>query len=132
MNRKKVSILVFVLVILITLLFILVFKVVATSESGRAEKCVPYNVEIKKAEKDFQVEISWLTKDLCTGFVLYGKDRNNMNLIVVENSGNYNSRDHRVVIDGLLTYKRYYFLINSDSQDYGISGSPLSFTINSL
>jgi hypothetical protein len=131
MNRK-VLILSSVLVVLIIALFLVAFKVTGSSESQSIGECVPYNVVIEKGENEFQASIRWLTKGSCTSFISYGNDRNNLNLIAVESSGEFNSKKHHIVIDKLLTYKTYYFLINSDSQNYGIGGSPLSFTLNSL
>ena len=118
-------------VVLLVLLFLVAFKVTGSSEvESSIDGCTPYNVVIERGENEFQAVIKWLTKDTCTSFISYGTDRNNLNLIAV--GDDVNTKKHTVAIDKLLTYKTYYFLINSESQDYGIGGMALSFTLNSL
>lgn len=100
--------------------------------STQNEDCVPYNVFIKKGEKDYSVDIEWSTKEECVGFVQYGKERDSLNMVVVDLVSSSKSREHRVTIEQLLTSEKYYFLINSGEQGYGYNGIPLDFNISNL
>jgi hypothetical protein len=100
---------------------------------GIAEKdCVPYNIFVMPGENDYSVEISWKTRSECLGFVLYGRNRGNLDMVGVDLVNESSSKDHNVVIDGLLRKERYYFLVNSQDQAYGNNGSPLEFVIEDL
>jgi hypothetical protein len=100
---------------------------------GIAEKdCVPYNIFVMPGENDYSVEISWKTRSECLGFVLYGQNRGNLDMVGVDLVNESSSKDHNVTIDGLLRKERYYFLVNSQDQAYGNNGSPLEFVIEDL
>ncbi len=94
--------------------------------------CVPYNIFVMPGENDYSVEISWKTRSECLGFVLYGQDRGNLDMVGVDLVNESSSRDHNVTIEGLLRRERYYFLVNSQDQAYGNNGSPLEFVIENL
>lgn len=99
---------------------------------SKSTGCAPYNVFITEGEENYSVEIEWSTKDKCFGFVQYGSDSNDMKLIGVDLADNSQSKEHRVVLKSILSTERYYFLINSDDQEYGLNGIPLEFVFKDL
>jgi hypothetical protein len=108
-------------------------SVVGFDIAGVSERdCVPYNVFILKGENDFSVDITWSTKAECVAFVLYGRDRSNLDMVAVDLVNKNKSRDHIVTLDQLLTTEVYYFLINSQEQAYGNNGVPLEFILENL
>lgn len=135
-NKKKkiymLSLLAFIL--LGSGLFLLFSKDTGELEvKGIAGKdCVPYNIFVMPGENDYSVEISWKTRSECLGFVLYGQDRGNLDMVGVDLVNKSSSREHNVTIEGLLRRERYYFLVNSQDQAYGNNGSPLEFVIENL
>lgn len=122
------------------LLFILGSSVVfVTREVGgfnlfgsKSADCTPYNVFINKGDKDNTVEIVWLTKKECMAFIQYGSSEGNMKMIGVDQYNSVQSKEHKVVLENLLSNEKYYFLINSDNQGYGSDGVPLEFRIRDL
>ncbi len=134
-KKKKVYILsVMALLFLASGLFLLFSKGADELEvKGIAEKdCVPYNIFVMPGENDYSVDISWKTRSECLGFVLYGQNRGNLDMVGVDLVNKSSARDHSVTIDGLLRKERYYFLVNSQDQAYGDNGSPLEFVIEDL
>ena len=134
-DKKKIYILFSLAVLLLSVgLFLLFSKDVDDIEvKGVSGKdCVPYNIFVMPGETDYSVEISWKTRSECLGFILYGKDSGNLDMVAVDLVNKSSSRDHNVSIDGLLRKERYYFLVNSQDQAYGNNGSPLEFIIENL
>jgi hypothetical protein len=134
-NKKKIYILSVVAFLLLAGgLFLLFSKDIEKLEvKGVAERdCVPYNIFVMPGDNDYSVEISWKTRSECLGFVLYGQDRGNLDMVGVDLVNASSSREHNVTIDGLLRKERYYFLVNSQDQAYGNNGSPLEFVIENL
>lgn len=120
-----------IFILLVSILSIFVLKVSGSDDIDSITGCTPYNVSLDKGDKNFQVKINWSTKDECLGYVLYGDDREKLDLVAIDTQ-KLSSRKHEVVIDSLLSSKTYYFLINSDETNYGDSGIPLSFSLSSL
>jgi hypothetical protein len=134
-NKKKIYILSVVAFLLLGVgLFLLFSKDIEKLEvKGIAERdCVPYNIFVMPGDNDYSVEISWKTRSECLGFVLYGQDRGNLDMVGVDLVNASSSREHNVTVDGLLRRERYYFLVNSQDQAYGNNGSPLEFVIENL
>jgi hypothetical protein len=132
MNKRNIIIAVAgVLTIVVGVLFVFVYKVQGSNKSNAISECVPYNVKISKGEKDYESIIEWNTTEKCVGYIVYGDDRSNLNLVGIDTE-DLSSRSHRVQLSGLLSTKLYYFVINSDSISYGNSGIPLSFSLSSL
>jgi hypothetical protein len=101
--------------------------------AGVSERdCVPYNVFIMKGEEDFSVDIKWSTKAECVGFVIYGRDRGNLDMVAIDRVNESQSKEHIVTLEQLLTTETYYFLINSQEQGYGNDGVPLEFVLEEL
>jgi hypothetical protein len=94
--------------------------------------CIPYNIFIEKGEQEYTAIIKWSTKKECVGFVQYGNQRDNLNLVAVDQINKVRSRTHEVKIEKLLTSQKYYFLINSDEVAYGYNGKALDFSLGSL
>ena len=131
MNRKGVYIFGSVLFILLGVILVFVFKVQGSNESSSISGCTPFNVELSRGENDFQLFIDWNTQDECLGYVMYGDDRESLDLIAIDTQ-KLSSKSHRVAINKLLTSKTYYFVIQSDDITYGDKGIPLSFSLSSL
>ncbi len=94
--------------------------------------CVPYNIFIEKGEQDYMAVIKWNTKKECVGFVQYGNQRDNLNLVAVDQINKVRSKTHEVKIEKLLTSQKYYLLINSDEVAYGYNGKALDFSLEGL
>jgi hypothetical protein len=134
-RKKKLYIIILALCLLAVSLsvFFVVRNVVGFDVQGITEgSCAPYNVFVMKGETDYSVKISWSTKEDCVGFILYGKDRGNLDMVAVDVVNPSSSKQHIVTVEGLLTTEPYYFLINSQEQAYGNNGVPLEFTIANL
>ena len=134
-KKKKVYILSVIAFLLLGAgLFLLFSKDIEDLEvKGVAGKnCVPYNIFVMPGDTEYSVEISWKTRSECLGFVLYGQDRGNLDMVAVDLVNESSSKNHNVTIDALLRRERYYFLVNSQDQAYGNNGSPLEFVIEDL
>lgn len=134
-NKKRLYIvgISFVVVIGIVSVFLVTRNAVGFDIAGVSERdCVPYNVFVMKGEKDFSVDIAWSTKAECVGFVIYGSDRGNLDMVAVDRVNKSQSKEHIVTLDRLLTTETYYFLINSQEQVYGNNGVPLGFVLEEL
>ena len=130
-NPKLLYILGGIATVLVGTLFLFVFKVQGSNSSREISGCIPYNVDIYKGEKDYQAIVEWSTKEKCLGFVVYGDDRKDLDLVSID-TGDLSSKHHRVELNSLLSTKLYYFVINSGDINYGNSGIPLSFSLSSL
>lgn len=113
---------------------LLVAKNVVGFDIGGASTrdCVPYNVFIQKSQKNHSADIIWNTKAECIGFVQYGRDRSNLDMVSIDLVNKSKSKVHSVSLDQLLGSEVYYFLINSQGQPYGNNGVPLEFVLENL
>jgi hypothetical protein len=136
MNRKNIFYilgLIGILSISFSSVLLLTKNVVGFDVIGVSSRdCVPYNVFIERAEKDHTVNIKWSTKAECIGFVQYGRDRSNLDMVAVDLTNKSKSKEHIVSIGQLLSSEIYYFLINSQEQAYGNNGVPLEFILGNL
>lgn len=135
MNRKIFYILAAFSIVIISMSSILLItkNVIGFDTVGFAERnCVPHNIIIERGEKDYSVNISWSTKAECVGFVQYGRDMGNLDMVLVDLVNKSKSKNHSVVVEKLLSEEVYYFLINSDEQAYGKNGVPLEFVLGNL
>jgi hypothetical protein len=94
--------------------------------------CVPYNVFVSKVDMEYSVNISWLTKGKCIGFIIYGNERDSLNSVGVDLENSVKSREHRVVLEKLVASDNYYFLINSEEKSYGFNDSQIEFSLGNL
>lgn len=94
--------------------------------------CVPYNIFVEKGAQEYSTQITWSTKKECVGFVQYSSQRDNLNLVAIDQKNKVKSKTHEVVIEKLLTTQKYYFLINSDNVAYGYNGTALDFSLENL
>lgn len=120
-----------VLLILGVSLSVIVFKVSGSTDSTYVEGCTPYNIGIEKGEPS-EVNIIWKTKDKCSGYIVYGSEMKELDLVAVDLDNEISSKEHLIVVKGLVSSKEYYFSIVSEDIDYGKSGLPLRFSIDSL
>lgn len=135
MNRKVFYIAGGISIVLVSLASILLItrRVVGFDVVGISTRdCVPYNVFIEKGEKNYSVSIKWSTKAECIGFIQYGRDRYNLDMVAIDLDSKSKSKEHIVRIEQLLSKEVYYFLINSQEQAYGNNGVPLEFMLNNL
>ncbi|PKN02524.1 hypothetical protein CVU76_00575 [Candidatus Dojkabacteria bacterium HGW-Dojkabacteria-1] len=121
-----------VLTVLMIFVGVFVFKASGSNDSVSVEGCNPYNVEIKKGEKENSVEITWKSKTRCSAYILYGTEMKNLNLVAIDLEGDFRGKNHKVVINSLLSSKTYFFSIVSGGTTYGKDGLPISFSISSL
>ncbi len=138
MNKRKRKTLyivgaIFIVVVSVVSILLIRRNVVGFDVAGATERdCVPYNIFIMKGDNDYSVDITWSTRAECVGFVLYGKDRGNLDMVAVDLVNKSKSKVHTVSIDQLLTTEYYYFLINSGEEAYGKNGVPLEFVLENL
>lgn len=121
-----------VVLLLISVVTLFVFKSSASEDSTYVEGCTPFNVEVKRGEKENSVDISWKSKDECSGYILYGKEMRGLDMVGVDLLNEVQSKEHTVTISSLVSTKRYYFTIISNGISYGKGGLPLQFSIESL
>lgn len=122
-----------VLLISLTSILLIAKNVVGFDIQGISERdCVPYNVFIQKGEKEHSAEIIWSTKAKCVGFVQYGKDSSNLDMVSIDSVNKRKSKNHVVIVGQLMSTDTYYFLINSQEQAYGNNGVPLEFVLENL
>jgi hypothetical protein len=134
-NKKRLYIAGISLIVMIGIvsIFLVTRNAADFDIAGVSERdCVPYNVFVMKGEEDFSVDIEWSTKAECVGFVIYGRDRGNLDMVVVDRVNKSQSKEHIVTLEQLLTTESYYFLINSQEQVYGNEGVPLEFILEEL
>lgn len=132
MNRGKVFTIGTVLIILFSCIYFFVFRVSGSDSSVSVEGCNPYNIQIKKGEKENTVNISWKSKKECSAYVLYGNEMKDLNLVAVDLENGIKSEEHLVVLTSILSTRTYFFSIVSDGTTYGKNGLPVSFSISSL
>lgn len=94
--------------------------------------CVPYNVFISKGDVEYSANISWLTKGECIGFIIYGNEREYLNMVGVDLENSVKSKEHKVILEKLVVSDNYYFLINSEEKSYGFNGSQIEFSLGNL
>ena len=122
-----------VLVISIASILLITKNVVGFDVQGFSIRdCVPYNVFIRKGEEEHSANIVWSTKAECIGFVQYGRDSSNLDMVSVDLVNKSKSKDHIVTISQIMSTDIYYFLVNSQEQAYGSSGAPLEFVLGNL
>ena len=109
-----------------------VLRVFASDSEIFVGDCTPYNVDISKGGHENTVEISWESKKPCSGYLLYGGEMKDLDMVGVDLENEAEGRYHIVEIKELLTSKRYYFTIISNGVSYGKDGLPIQFTIDSL
>ncbi len=122
-----------ILVISVSSILLITKNVVGFDTLGFSDKdCVPHNIIIQKGEKNHSVDILWSTKADCVGFVQYGKDSSNLDMVLVDLVNKSKSKNHVVTVEKVLSDDVYYFLINSQEQAYGKNGIPLEFVLEDL
>ncbi len=121
-----------ILGILLIVIVLVVFRVSGSEDSIYVEGCTPYNVQIQRGIKENTVEISWKSKEKCSGYILYGKEMKGLDMVGVDLKNETQSKDHFVIVESLVTSKRYFFSIVSNGVSFGKDGLPLQFSIDSL
>jgi hypothetical protein len=137
MKRNKKRLYIIGVSLFVTVAIVSIFLVTRNAAdfdiAGVSERdCVPYNVFVMKGDEDFSVDIEWSTKAECVGFVIYGRDRGNLDMVAVDRVNESQSKEHIVTLGQLLTTETYYFLIDSQEQVYGNEGVPLEFVLEEL
>ncbi|MDY0097313.1 MAG: hypothetical protein RBS01_03130 [Candidatus Dojkabacteria bacterium] len=130
--RKKLYIFTGVFAVILVLGTFFVFKVFGSENLLYVSGCTPYNVKIEEGKDENTVYISWLSKEKCSGYILYGSEMKDLNMVGVDLVNDVESKDHIVEVKSLVSSKLYYFSIISDGMSYGKEGLPLQFSINSL
>ncbi len=130
--RKKLYIFIGVLAVVLVLGTFFVFKVFGSENLLYVSGCTPYNVKIERGEEKSSAYISWLSKEKCSGYILYGSEMKDLNMVGVDLVNEVESKSHIVEVKGLVSTKLYYFSIISDGMSYGKEGLPLQFSLISL
>jgi hypothetical protein len=132
MNRRRIFTICTILVVLSACIYFFVFRVSGSNTSVSVDGCDPYNVEVKKGEKENSVEILWKSKEECSAYILYGDEMKDLNLVGVDLENSIKSREHKVVLNSIMSSRTYFFSIVSEGVTYGKNGLPVSFSISSL
>ncbi len=132
MMKSKGLFLITVVTVLSLVVGLFVFRVSGSNSSVSIEGCDPYNVKIERGEKENSVAISWKSKASCSAYIIYGGEMKDLHLIGIDLENQIKDRDHRVVLNSLISTKVYFFSIVSDGTTYGKDGLPISFSISSL
>ena len=135
MNSKFFYILgVFAIALLSVSTFLLVRKNVSSFDilGADSDSCVPYNLFVRRGVQDYTVEIVWSTQGKCFGFIQYGTESNDLGMIGVDVENSGKAKEHRVLLEKILTSEKYFFLINSGEKTFGSNGIPLEFTLSNL
>jgi hypothetical protein len=111
---------------------LVVFRVFGSEEYIYVDDCTPYNISIENGREEKTVVISWQTRNRCIGYLLYGSQMRELNLVGVDLENEVESRDHIVVLKNLSEISKYYFSIISGEVTYGKEGLPVQFSISSL
>jgi len=128
MKIKKKSLLILSVFGCLLLLFGVVGIVLV---SKRTSSCMPVNIFLSK-EGDNVVQVSWETKDLCLGYVLYGESSYEIERVVVNTENLEKSKNHEVTIPNLLSTNAYYFIVVSDEYPYGKNGKAIAFSLEDI
>lgn len=99
---------------------------VGGDDDNIVEACTPKNYSVIEVTKDSAV-ITWQTDKECTGFILYGLNKDELGNISV-NLGNSSTKQHRVQLESLQSGKSYYYVINSEGKTYGNNGLVMVLT----
>lgn len=122
-----------VLIVFTSSILLVTTSVIGFDFSGiMGRDCVPYNVFLEKGSNEYSVSVRWSTKGQCVGFVQYGNERKNLDMVVVDLTNEHKSKEHQVEIKNLLSEESYFFLINSQDQAYGNNGIPLEFSLKNF
>ncbi len=130
--RKKLYLFTGVLAVVAVLATFFVFKVFGSESLLYVSECTPYNVKIERGKEENSVYISWLSKEKCSGYILYGSEMKDLNMVGVDLVNEVESKNHMVEVKSLVSSKLYYFSIISNGMSYGKEGLPLQFSIISL
>ncbi len=129
-NKWLLMIIILIISISVTLLFVI--KSSASQDSSYLDGCTPYNLKIEKGGTPSSVAISWKSREECSAYLLYGKDIGALNMVAVDLKNEIKSKEHEVVIQKLVSTRKYYFVIVSNDTVYGKDGLPIQFSIDSL
>ena len=119
--------LVFIAVLLIvsgTLLFFYNRDILSEEESLLLEDCVPMNLKVKDVSStSFSVE--WQTSNKCLGLVKYGDSIDAINYIGINEENYIAKTEHLIEVENLKPSSVYYFVVSSESTEYGLEGAPI-------
>lgn len=130
--KEKVYIFLGGIFLFVSITSFLVLKVFGSESSTYVTGCTPYNVDITKGGSENSVEITWESKQECSGYILYGSDMKDLSNVGIDLVNDISSTVHTVSISSLISTKVYFLTIVSENISYGKDGLPLQFTINSL
>ena len=132
MMKNRVLFLITVVTVISLVVGLFVFRVSGSNSSVSVEGCDPYNVKIERGEEEKSVLISWKSKAACSAYIIYGGEMKDLHLIGIDLENEIKDREHKVVLNSLISSKVYFFSIVSDGTTYGKDGLPISFSISSL
>lgn len=132
MKSKKIFTIGGILLVLCICIYVFVFRVSGSNNSVFIEGCNPYNIEMNKGKKENSIEIVWKSKVECSAYIIYGDEMKDLNLVGIDLENGIKSKNHKVVINSIMSSKVYFFSIVSDGITYGKDGLPISFSLSSF
>jgi len=91
-----------------------------------ADICTPNNYSVTEVTTN-SATIKWQTDNECTGFIMYGLNKDDLGNISVD-LNNSSGKDHQVKLESLQSGKSYYYVINSEGKTYGYNGLVMVLT----
>jgi len=88
--------------------------------------CTPNNYSVTEVTTN-SATIKWQTDNECTGFIMYGLNKDDLGNISVD-LNNSSGKDHQVKLESLQSGKSYYYVINSEGKTYGYNGLVMVLT----
>jgi hypothetical protein len=126
-KKEKIVLSIFVVFIIAAgIIFFKFFLGRFTTSQVNAQRCTPYGVEVV-TQSTTEINIKWKTDENCIGFIKYGLSIEDLSYESVE-KGTTSTTLHEIQLTKLQAGFTYYYLIVSDSKEYGVSGLPLSFS----
>jgi hypothetical protein len=88
----------------------------------------PVEVSLAKVDEDC-FHVDWSTKEKTIGYIKYGAQEDQINMIQKTREGMIFTDEHEVEVCDLEKGKKYYLVIVSDNISYGEKGKPLSIEL---
>lgn len=95
----------------------LFYRDIIQPSAAGIDGCTPNEYSFLMDGSDFSV--SWTTRDECSGYLLYGESKDEINKIVFGDAGSQSSKEHSARVEGLSKDNEYYFTVVSDEKMYG-------------
>jgi hypothetical protein len=132
LEKDTVRNLVIVLGVLIVIGVGMYIYILQTTETENQYKymgsTVPLEVSIVNSQEGC-FNVDWNTKERTIGYVKYGTDGENINMIQKTKEGMIFGNEHEVQVCNLEKGKKYFVVVVSEGVSYGKDGEPLTIEI---